>query len=135
MDSSEKDVLQTTDGASSTRKWRNDKSKSLTIRFRIEHDQLKKYQDQCEELKINMSEYLRTRIKKGHVKVYTVDKTYEKIHFELNKIGVNLNQIAKVLNETRDGNQPKVIIDIENQIANLTKLVATLEQTLDAKTE
>lgn len=109
----------------------NSRSKPLPIRFT--HAELKQYHLTAKDLKITRAKYIRQLIKNGTVTVTTIDISLEKLHFELNKIGVNLNQIAKVLNETRDGNQPIIINKIEVILAIVSTIIIEIESIIELK--
>jgi len=87
---------------SAKRKNYSSKSENLPIRFSPE--EIKAFDAEAKELNITRSKLIRQKIKNGRVTVYKVDETMVKLLYELNKVGVNLNQIAHKLNENRVSN-------------------------------
>lgn len=72
----------------------------------------------------NKSEYFRDMVLKGEKIVINFDyANMDKLVFELNKIGNNLNQIAKVTNEKRNIFNPE-ILELQNLMAQVNKIVA-----------
>lgn len=51
------------------------------------------------ELNINTTNYIKRMVLNGYIVEYNLDKINDLI-YEINKIGVNINQIAKKANET-----------------------------------
>lgn len=72
----------------------------------------------------NKSEYFRDMVLKGEKIVINFDyANMDKLVFELNKIGNNLNQIAKVTNEKRNIFNPE-ILELQNLMTQVNKIVA-----------
>lgn len=72
----------------------------------------------------NKSEYFRDMILKGEKVVINFDySSMDKLIFELNRIGNNINQIAKVTNEKRNIYHPE-ILELQNLMAQVNGIVA-----------
>ena len=79
---------------------RNIRIRDKEIRVKVTDEELQYAKDKAECCGLTMSEYIRKVIKDGVViKLETCD--IKALTIELNKIGTNINQIAKQANETR----------------------------------
>jgi len=106
----------------------NRKSKGSTIRFRYKEKE--KMLEEADKLELSFSEYVKLKISNGNIRVRYIDSSYEKLHFELNKIGVNLNQIAKTLNENQKTTPSQAHVNttiIDDHLNQLRNLVSQLE--------
>ena len=81
-------------------------------------------QAEAERLSMSPTELARQRVLKGRVVVREHRQSDPRLIFELGKIGVNLNQIARALNSQQNVN-PAVI---EAAVANLQPIFASLLQ-------
>lgn len=77
---------------------------------------------EAERLSMTLTELARTRVVKGRVVVREHRQLAPRQVFELGKIGVNLNQIARALNERQNLNPAT----IESAIHELKTLIASL---------
>lgn len=72
----------------------------------------------------NKSDYFRDMILKGEKIVINFDyPNMDKLIYELNRIGNNINQIAKVTNEKKNIFNPE-ILELQNLVAQTNKIVA-----------
>jgi hypothetical protein len=78
--------------------------------------------DEAERLSISPTELARQRLTRGRVVVHEHRKLGPRQVFELGRIGVNLNQIARALN-SRQNIKPATI---EGVLAELRQLIASL---------
>ena len=78
-----------------TLKPHNNKTKYIRITFRLDAKLKEKIKSQSEKSNLSMSEYICKILSNRNI---TVIEEGRNIFFELNKIGNNLNQIAKKLN-------------------------------------
>jgi len=78
--------------------------------------------DEAERLAISPTELARQRLLRGRVVVHEHRKLAPRQVFELGRIGVNLNQIARALNSRQNINPAT----IESAIAELKELVASI---------
>jgi hypothetical protein len=77
---------------------------------------------EAERLSLTLTELCRQRVVKGRVVVHEHRQLAQRHIFELGKIGVNLNQIARALNERQNLNPAT----IESAIDELKTLIAGL---------
>ena len=83
--------------------------KKHTIRFRVDDDFLLLLLDKMEKSKIlSYSEFIRTSITRLTIKEHC--SQLNTIKFELNRIGVNINQIAK--NSHKSKNQEELVEEL-----------------------
>lgn len=86
-----------------------------TVRFsEKEYEEIEKKRD---ELSLSFSEYIRLSISEDRIKIQS--KTDEKLLYEINKIGTNINQVAKYCNSKRHIANLHVLINIENQLERI----------------
>lgn len=79
---------------------RNIRIREKEIRIKVTEDELQYAKDKANYCNMTMSEYVRKIIKDGVIiKLETCD--IKGLTNELNKIGTNINQIAKHVNETK----------------------------------
>lgn len=78
--------------------------------------------DEAERLSMSPTELARQRLTRGRVVVHEHRKLGPRQVFELGRIGVNLNQIARALNSRQNINPAT----IESAIAELRQLIAGL---------
>lgn len=75
------------------------RSRSIPIQFYVNEDENKKILRKIKDSKLDKSKYLRTMAIDGEIK--NIDLSYlDNLIIEINKIGVNVNQIAKRVNES-----------------------------------
>ena len=93
------------------------KDKRVTIRFTDdEYNQLK---EKADELDISLSTYIRKKTLGNREKIST--KCDKELLYEINRIGNNLNQIAKYCNTTKtiDKLVLKSLVEIEKKLNDL----------------
>lgn len=73
--------------------------KDETIHFRIEKRLKEKLEDESKKMNLSLSEYINKKLENKSLVVIEEGK---QIYYELNKIGNNLNQIARKLNSTNN---------------------------------
>lgn len=93
------------------------KDKRVTIRFT--QDEYNKLKDEATKLGITLSSYLRNKILGNRGNLLT--KCDKELLYELNRIGNNLNQIAKHcnINKSIDKLALKELVEIERQLKRL----------------
>ena len=95
------------------------KNKRVTIRLTdVEH---KNFTKQANELGINLSEFI--RLKLNNINKIKTSKCDKNLVYEINRIGLNLNQIAKYTNSKKvlDKLVMEELIQIEKQLNDLLK--------------
>lgn len=93
--------------------------KTVVRAVRFTEDEFQKIEKELTKLNTSFSNYARASILKTKVKF--TPKIKSELIFEINKIGNNLNQIAKLANEKKaiDTNTLKVMFDIQKQLNEL----------------
>ena len=75
-------------------------TRSVQLNFRVTQEEKEIILDNMKQFKItNMNEYLRTMAIRGCI-IIPDHSDMKRANYEINKIGVNINQIAKKVNET-----------------------------------
>jgi Arc/MetJ-type ribon-helix-helix transcriptional regulator len=98
----------------------NDEKRTELISFRLTPSEKKKLDNLVSEYQVkNVSDFIRQVILTGKFKTTKQAQNYEKFLYEINKIGVNLNQIARLCN-TRGSVDAKIL-----------KVLAKMEEKLD----
>ena len=95
------------------------KNKRVTIRLTdVEH---KHFTKQANELGINLSEFI--RLKLNNINKIKTSKCDKNLVYEINRIGLNLNQIAKYTNSKKvlDKLVMEELIKIEKQLNDVLK--------------
>ena len=95
------------------------KNKRVTIRLTdVEH---KNFTKQANELGINLSEFI--RLKLNNINKIKTSKCDKNLVYEINRIGLNLNQIAKYTNSKKvlDKLVMEELIQIEKQLNKVLK--------------
>lgn len=99
---------------------RNIRIRNKEIRVKVTEEELQYAKDKANYCNMTMSEYIRTIIFKGCViKLDTLN--VKELTIELTRIGTNINQIAKYVNETKGE-------FIQNDMNNLIKEFTELQQ-------
>lgn len=106
----------------------NPKNCSISLRLtKLEKQELKERLKESNYPK--MAQYLHNLIFQGQVKVVYVDKTAETLLIELNKIGVNINQIAHQFNAQKRINfisdDQKILEDFKTFYIKIGELIDT----------
>jgi Mobilization protein NikA len=99
-----------------------DERRSECFAIRLTPGERLALQDAAERFSMSPTELARQRLTKGRVVVHEHRQLDPRQVFELGKIGVNLNQIARALNSRQNINPAT----IESAIAELKKLIASL---------
>lgn len=101
---------------------RNIRIREKEIRVKVTEEELQYAKDKANYCNMTMSEYIRNIIVKGCViKLDTVG--IKELTLELNRIGTNINQIAKVVNETQGQN-------IKNDMDSLVREFSEMQQVI-----
>ncbi len=100
----------------------DDERRSECFTIRVSPAERLALQAEAARLRMSPTELARARVLKGHVVVREHRQPDPRLIFELNKIGVNLNQIARALNSQQNVN-PAVI---EGTVAALQPVLAGL---------
>ena len=75
-------------------------TRSVQLNFRVTQEEKERILDNMKQCRItNMNEYLRTMAIRGCI-IIPDHSDIKRANYEINKIGVNINQIAKKVNET-----------------------------------
>ena len=100
---------------------KNYQTRTKNIQVRFTYEQLEKFDLEAKNYGVNRSEYLRKKMVDGMLHVEHIDHSLRKLLFELNKVGVNLNQIAHRINENRVSNK-----HFEKQLTTLIDEIKSL---------
>lgn len=113
-----------------------DRMRKCEIRFKVTEDELKIAKDKSEYANLNIGQFMRSLLFNGSVTKLPVDeikscqKAITENSFEINKIGNNINQIAKVIHENNDTYSKTQIeeikVDLENVIHEYEKLCGVM---------
>ena len=99
------------------------KNKRVTIR--LTQDEYKNFTKQADELAISLSEFIRLKLNNiNKIKIQkNKNECYKRMLYEINRIGLNLNQIAKHCNSKKivDKLVLEQLIAIEKQLNNVLK--------------
>lgn len=99
-----------------------DRKRTYEIRIKVTESELQYAKDKAEYLNMTMSDMIRNFIKEGVILKYEPFDIKE-LSNELNKIGVNINQIAKCVNE-KGGNYDKEDMEnLKSEFQNLSDLI------------
>ena len=95
------------------------KNKRVTIR--LTEDEYKNFTKQADELAISLSEFI--RLKLNNINKIKTSKCDKNLVYEINRIGLNLNQIAKYTNSRKivDKLVLEQLIAIEKQLNKVLK--------------
>lgn len=96
---------------------KTDKTLNLRLRIRVSEEDKKNIASRAKSCNLDISKYVRMSAMNAK---YT-SKTDEKTAYELNKIGVNLNQITKEIHIYRDDK------NIEKSLIRLASLLNDIE--------
>lgn len=100
---------------------KTDKTLNLRLRIRVSEEDKKNIESRAKSCNLDISKYVRM----SAMNTKYTSKTDIKTAYELNKIGVNINQIAKEIHIYRDDkNIEKSLIRLEsllNDIETITK--------------
>lgn len=107
---------------------KNYRKASGIIQIRYSHSEIVAIDNAAKALGTSRSEYLRTKISNGQFRVHFVDNSYLRLVFELNKIGINLNQYLTRFTPGID--HPDVARDVSDMIAELSALVGEIKKKL-----
>lgn len=99
-----------------------DRKRNREIRIKVTDNELQFAKEKAEYLNMTMSDMIRNFVKEGVILKYEPFDIKE-LSNEINKIGVNINQIAKCVNE-KGGNYDKEDMDnIKKEFQNLSDLI------------
>ena len=107
--------------------WKGIKMRELmseVVKCRVTPSEKRRIQTEAKKRGLNESDYLRTQLMKE--KSYTIKdiREVEKIiRYEINKIGVNINQIAKKYNEYRLTGASDELLARLQEVSNLQKKI------------
>ena len=99
--------------------------KTRQINFRLSYEQLKKIKKKSDDLGITPSEFLRGMID-GYIPNVRLNLKLSHLINEMRRIGVNINQIAKVANQTGYINQKYLNSykdELDKNILEINKLI------------
>ena len=100
----------------------NDEKRTELISFRLTPTEKDKLSDLVKEYQVkNISDFIRQVILTGKFKTTKEQQNYERLLYEVNKIGNNINQIAKLCNI-----QGKVDIQVLEQLSKVEELLDIL---------
>lgn len=97
------------------------KNKDIKLNFRVDADFYSMFQEKLNSSNLSQSDFIREAILYSTVKQRCKD--LDTLIWNINKIGVNLNQIAKYANENSllDEAILEEISNINNQLANIIR--------------
>ena len=87
---------------------RNFRLRDKEIRVKLTEEELQFAKDKANYCGLSMSDYIREIIFKGVV-IHLDTGDIEKLSYELNKIGTNINQIVRLANETHSVGEDDLI--------------------------
>ena len=99
--------------------------KTRQINFRLNYEQLQKLRKKSDDLGITPSEFLRGMID-GYVPNIRLNKELSNLTNEIRKIGININQMARVANQTGYINQKYFKIyknELDKKIREINNLI------------
>lgn len=80
---------------------KNNRIRSHQLSFRLTEKELARWNKKQKASGLNKTEFLLKILDKSDVKIYQFNNTLKAISFELQKVGVNINQIAYLANSGR----------------------------------
>ena len=96
--------------------------KNKTISFRLTPSEKEKLNELIEQHKVkNISDFIRQVVLTGKFKTTKQAQNYERLLYEINKIGNNINQIAKLCNINKN-----VDIKVLEQLAKIEEELSIL---------
>ena len=96
--------------------------KNKTISFRLTPTEKEKLNSLVKEYQVkNISDFIRQVILTGKFKTTQAQQNYERLLYEINKIGNNINQIAKLCNINKN-----VDIKVLEQLAKIEEELSIL---------
>lgn len=104
-----------------------DRMRKNKIQFYLSDEELKVAKDKSEYANLNMSQFIRKIIFEADIKKLPVEeikqcqKAITDNAFELNKIGNNINQIAKVIHENNDTYSKSQIEEVKRDLDNVVR--------------
>jgi hypothetical protein len=107
---------------------KNYKNVSGVVQIRYSHKEIADIDAAAKELGTDRSDYLRKKISNGLISVRFVDQSYLRMVYELNKIGVNLNQYLTRFKPDID--RPELAEEVAGMISTLRILIAELKKKL-----
>lgn len=91
--------------------------------FYLDDQELNAIEKNMEKLKINnKSEYYREMALKGKKIFFKYDRNLESLVTEINKIGTNINQVAKVTNERRNIYYEDILV-LKEELTNIRRII------------
>lgn len=103
---------------------KDNKNKNETLKFRATQEFVNMLKEKMKQANIkSYSEYLRESVKNSTIKQQP--QNLDKIRYEINKIGVNLNQLTKYVNGKNEFDQ-RAFLAIEEMSRNLSYLFESL---------
>ncbi len=92
-------------------------------KFYLDDQELSVIEKNMEKLEINnKSEYFREMALKGKKILFQYDRNLEALVTEINKIGTNINQVAKVTNERRNIYHEDILI-LKDELTNIRRII------------
>lgn len=80
---------------------KSNRVRSHQLSFRLSEKELERWNKKQKASGLNKTEFLLKILDKSDVKIYQFNNTLKAIFFELQKVGVNINQIAYLANSGR----------------------------------
>lgn len=103
------------------------RKKEEIVLFRLDAEQKKKLKNEARKNNLSMSEYMRRILAEPPpVTAEEFKHVQLKLLYEIRKIGVNINQIAKKYNESFYTEPRKDLLDKMDRIEGLTKEVVSI---------
>ena len=99
--------------------------------FRIGNDDLEKIKQRAESINLSTSEFIRQAALNGFIVQYNTVEL-NRLIWEVNKIGVNINQIVKICNEAKFVS-PKAIERLHNEHREVWRILSNALVTEDVR--
>ncbi len=103
-------------------------SQTSVVGIRLTPAELTELERECEKTKLKPSQYAKHRYDSGTVTVRSVDKSYDQFIYELNKIGVNLNQVISLYRNFPDPNF--LLKEVVDTTSDMKRLMAEIRAKL-----
>lgn len=101
---------------------RNSRPRDKEIRIKVNDEELKYAKEKAAYCNLDMSKFIRRLIKDGVIIKYeTMD--IKNLLYELNKIGTNINQIAKKINEIGNDYDKQDINNLKEEYEKLSGIL------------
>lgn len=104
---------------------KSNRVRSHQLSFRLSEKELERWNKKQKASGLNKTEFLLKILDKSDVKIYQFNNTLKAIFFELQKVGVNINQIAYLANSGR-------FPEAESSLCTIQKRYDSVMESLEA---